>query len=57
MTESDVDDGQRVFLAQLKEAVTNGDTKNLWKKHGKRITMQFKDRNVEAKVCVFLVTT
>ena len=54
MTDFAIDDNQRVFLTQLKEAVTNGGTKNLWKKHGNRVTMQFKDRNLEAKVCIFL---
>ena len=49
---TDLDDKQQVFLTQLEEAVINGGTKNLWKKYGNRITMQFKDRNLEAKVCM-----
>ena len=53
---TDADDNKEVFLTQLKGAVTNGGTKKLWKKYGNRITMQFKERNMEAKVCVFLIT-
>ena len=49
------DEKQRVFLTWLEEAVTNGGTKSLWKKYGNRITMQFKDRNLEAKVVLYLL--
>ena len=50
----DIGDKHGIFLSELKEAVTNGGTKNLWKEYGKGITMQFKDRNLEAKVCIHM---
>ena len=51
---SDCDEKQQLFLSRLEEAVANGGTKNLWRKYGNRITMQFKDRNLEAKVSQWL---
>ena len=47
---SECDEKQQLFLSRLEEAVANGGTKNLWRQYGNRITMQFKDRNLEAKV-------
>lgn len=49
-TQANSDDKEQLFLSSLEEAVTNGGTKSLWKKYGNPITMQFKDRNLEAKV-------
>ena len=47
---SECDEKQQLFLRRLEEAVANGGTKNLWRQYGNRITMQFKERNLEAKV-------